>query len=178
VLPAILKNLHVMKYLKIVLILLLISCNAQVVEFDKNDEPILGKNIQYNIIEKPNFEDLKKIDTTAYYVQIFEGRYYNEGEISNPIALKFHNDGYFNRSSVKNYNRFSYRTKEMIWYGGKYKIYGDNIELEEFAPSTGSKTKIFRRLIKKGRIDGDKIIFDDKKNNTLVSVYQKKQKVE
>ena len=168
----------IMKYIKFVFVFLLMSCNAYIVEYDKNKEPLLGKNMQYNIVERPSVENLKKIDTAAYYVQIFEGRYYNEGEISNPIALKFHNDGYFKRSSVKNYNRFSYRTKEMIWYGGKYKIYGDNIELEEFAPSTGSKTKIFTRLIKKGRIDGDKVIFEDKNNNTLVSVYQKKQKIE
>jgi hypothetical protein len=167
-----------MKYLKIILIILLISCNAHVVEYDKNDEPIHGKNMQYNISEKPNFEDLKKIDTTAYYVQIFEGRYYNDGEISNPMVLEFHNDGYFKESSIKYYERFSYRTKETIWYGGKYKIYDNNIELESFAPSRGSKTKVYARLIIKGRFDGNKIIFDDKKNNTLVSVYQKKQKLE
>jgi len=97
--------------------------------------------------------------------------------MSNPMVLEFHNDGYFKVSSVKYYNRFCYRTKETIWYGGKYKIYGDTIELEQFIPSTGRKTKIFRRLIKKGRIDGDKIIFDNKNNNALVSVYHKKQKV-
>ena len=164
-----------MKYPTIVFIFLLVSCNAYVVEYDKNDEPILGKNMQYNIVEKPNMEDLKKIDTTAYYVQIFEGRYYNEDEISNPMVLEFHNDGYYKDSSVKYYDRFSYRTKETIWYGGKYKIYNNQIEFESFAPSRGGKTKVFVRLIQKGRIDGDKIIFDDKKNNTLVSVYQKKQ---
>lgn len=149
-----------------------------VVNYDKNDEPILGKNMKYTFNEKPNFENLKKIDTIASYVQIFDKRFYNESEISHPRVLEFHNDGYFKSSSVKYYNRFSYRTKETIWYGGKYKIYGNTIELEQFAPSTGSKTKIYRRLIKKGRIDGDKIIFDDKNNNSLVSVYQKKQKVE
>ena len=167
-----------MKYILIVIIFLLMGCNVYVVDYDKNNEPILSKNMQYNIIERPSIENLKKIDTNAYYVQIFEGRYYNDNEISNPRVLEFHNDSYFKESSVKYYNQFSYRTKETIWYGGKYKIYGDNIELEEFAPSTGGKTKVFIRLIKKGRIDGDKIIFDDKSNNTLVSIYQKKQKLE
>jgi hypothetical protein len=167
-----------MKFLTIVFIFLLISCNVYVVEYDKNDEPILGKNMQYNILEKPSIENLKKIDTVAYYVQIFEGRYYNEGEMSNPRVLQFHNDGYFKRSSVNYYNQFSYRTKETIWYGGKYKIYDDRIELESFGPSRGSKTKVYSRLILKGRIDGDKLIFDDKDNNTLISVYKKKQKLE
>ena len=93
------------------------------------------------------------------------------------MVLEFHNDGYFKKSSVKFYNRFCYRTKETIWYGGKYKIYDKNIELESFAPSRGSKTKIFISLTLKGRIDGDKIIFDDKNNNTLNSVYQKRIKL-
>lgn len=152
-----------MKYLKIIPVIFLISCNSHVVEFDKNIEPILGKNMQYNITEKPNFENFKIIDTTCYYVQIFEGRYYNDGETSNPMVIQFHNDGYYKKSSIKYYNRFSYRTKKNISYGGKYKIYGNNIELESFAPSRGSKTKVYCRLIMRGRFNGDKIIFDDKK---------------
>jgi len=37
------------------------SCNAYIVEYDKNKEPILGKNMQYNIVERPNVENLKKL---------------------------------------------------------------------------------------------------------------------
>ena len=49
------------KYFVSIIILLLISCNAYVVEYNKNNEPILGKNMNYYIIEKPNIENLKKL---------------------------------------------------------------------------------------------------------------------
>jgi hypothetical protein len=149
------------------------SCNAYIVNYDNNNEPILGKNMQYSIIEKPSESNIKKIDTSVYYVQIFEGRYYNEDEMNNPMVLKFHNDGYFKHSSVKYYNRFSYRTKNTIWYGGKYWIYENKIELESFAPSKGGKTKVYGKLFETGRFENDKIIFDDKNNKTLISVYKK-----
>ena len=170
------RQFHKKTYMKILIFLLLfflLGCKSYIVEYDKNGEPKLGKNMNYIFTEKPSVENLKKIDTTAYYIQIFEGRYYNENEIKNPMVLEFHNDGFYKDSSLKYYKNFSYRTKETIWYGGKYKISGNTIELESFAPSNGSKTKIYIRTFLKGRIVNDKIIFDDKKNNSLISVYQK-----
>ena len=132
----------------------------------------------YSFNEKLNSENQEKIDTTAYYIQVFERRYYNEGEISNPMVLQFHNDGYYKKSSLKYYKNFPNRTKESIWYGGKYRISENNIELEMFATSQGGKTKFYEKIFIKGRIEGDKIIFDDKKNSSLISVYKKSKKLE
>lgn len=153
----------------------LTSCNTYKVNYDKNGEPVLGKNMHFSFDERPSTESLIKLDTSAYYVQIFEGRNYNDEEVSNPIVLVFHNDGYYKRSSLKHYEKDSLRAKDAIWYGGKYRISGKEIELESFAPSKGGKTKQYVRLILKGRIDGDRIILNETKNNALISVFQKRK---
>ena len=162
-----------MKYPLSLILLLFINCNINIVDYNKNGEPILGKNMHYNFNEKPSTNDLKKIDTTAYYVQMLEEGYHIDGE---PVisVLQFHNDGYFKASTKKYFENFPNRSKETIWYGGKYKISDSNIELESFYTSSGSKTKIYNRKYRKGIIEGDKIILEEKNKSPLNSVYQKK----
>lgn len=53
------------------------------IEKDQYGEPLLNDKIQYSFKSIPSEEDLRKIDTTAYYIQVFEGRYYNEDEKKN-----------------------------------------------------------------------------------------------
>ena len=162
------------KSILIIIILLILGCDAYKVKRDLNDEPILGEKMFYKFSEKPNANDLKIIDTTSFYVQIFEGRYYNDEEKANPFFYKFHSDGYFKQSSIKYDDNFRYRTKNSLYYGGKYRIIGNTIELEYFVPSRGSRTNIFGRAIEKGRLENGKIYFDNKENNSLFSVYEKK----
>ncbi len=117
----------------------------------------MSEKMQYNFNSKPTEEDLKKIDTTSFYVQIFEGRYYNEEEKANPRALKFHNDGYFRTWSVKYPNVGKFTPRNSPYYGGKYRVIENTIYMEKFLPSVGGETSIFIRDIKKGRIVDDKI---------------------
>lgn len=160
-------------FISLILSSFMIGCIAyHKIPKDDNGEPILNEKTNYKFTKIPNGEDLTKIDTSAYYVQIFEGRYYNEDEKKNPSIFIFHSDGFFKRTSALNNLKFDYRNKNSIFYGGKYKITENLIELEEFHPSQGEKTNYYSRNIRKGNIVGDRIIFDD--GFSLLSIYEKK----
>ncbi|WNI35672.1 hypothetical protein [Chryseobacterium sp. SG20098] len=149
------------------------SCGQKLykIEKDKYDEPLLNAKVQYSFKEKPSEEDLKKIDTTTYYVQVFEGRYYNEGEMKNPRIIIFHNDGFFKNESLMYFGKFDeHRGKNSVYYGGKYRIKNNIIQLEQFGKSPDSKNWYTRRVTN-GKIDGNKIIF----NEGLVSIFEKRK---
>ncbi|WCO00316.1 hypothetical protein [Psychroserpens ponticola] len=139
---------------------------------DTNGEPILNEKVNYKFTKIPSKTDLTKIDTSAHYIQIFEGRYYNENEKQNPDILVFHNDGFYKQSSSIYNFKYESRNKNSIYYGGKYRITDDIIELEQFLPSKSGKTNYYSRTIKKGIINGDRIIFND--GNTLITIFEKK----
>lgn len=145
------------------------TCYYEILK-DDNGEPILNEKINCKFVRIPNKKDLTKIDTTAFYVQMFEGRHYNEDERKNPSILIFHNDGFFNKTSALYYLKFNNRTKNSINYGGKYRIKEKLIELEEFYPSRGGKTNYYSRNIRKGEIVGNQIVFDD----GVLIIYEKK----
>lgn len=150
------------------------SCGQKLykIEKDKYDEPLLNDKVQYSFKEKPSEEDLKKIDTTEYYVQIFEDQYHNENEVKNPTIVIFHDDGYFRETSLLAFGKFDeHRGKNSVYYGGKYKIKNNEIFIEEFLPASQGKTKWYTRRITNGKIDGNKIIF----NEGLVSVFEKRK---
>ncbi|WP_181416092.1 hypothetical protein [Chryseobacterium sp. CBTAP 102] len=141
------------------------------IEKDQFGEPLLNNKAEYSFTEKPSEEDLKKIDTTAYYVQIFEDQYHNENEVKNPTIIIFHDDGYFRETSLLAFGKFDeHRGKNSVYYGGKYKIKNNNIQLEQFGNSPDSKNW-YTRYITKGKIENNKIIF----NEGLVSVFEKRK---
>ena len=127
--------------------------------------------VHYKFKSVPSKEDLIKIDTSAYYVEIFEGRYYNKQEKKNPRVLIFHKDGYFKSTSVLYHSEHNKRPKNSIYYGGKFKLTDNQIELETFYPSRGGQTNYFLRNIRRGKIEGDRIIFDD--DFSLLTIYEK-----
>jgi len=141
------------------------------IEKDQFGEPLLNNNAQYSFTEKPTEEDLKKIDTSAYYIQVFEGRYYNEEEKKNPRIIIFHNDGFFKNESLLYFGKFDeHRTKRSIYYGGKYRVKNNTIQLEQFGKSPDAK-KRYTRYIIEGKIENNKIIFND----GSVSVFEKRK---
>ena len=144
---------------------------------DEYGEPNLNEKVKYNFVEMPSKDDFNKIDTTAYYIQVFEGRYYNETEKENPQIIIFHNDGFFKKEILSTFKKNDlHRNRNSIYYGGKYRIKGNIIELEEFFPSTGGKTNYYVRNISKGKIDSNKIFFGNEKQS--VTVFERKQKLE
>ncbi|WP_288438541.1 hypothetical protein [uncultured Chryseobacterium sp.] len=152
----------------------LYSCGQKLYKIEKDQfgEPLLNHKAQYSFIEKPSKEDLKKIDTTAYYVQVFERRYYNEDEMKNPRIIIFHNDGYFRETSLLAFGKFDeHKGKNSVYYGGKYKIKNNEIFIENFRPASPGKTKWYIRRIFKGNIENNKIIL----NVGLVSVFEKRK---
>ena len=141
------------------------------IENNRYGEPILNDKAKYTFNEFLSEENSKKIDTTAYYIQVFEGRYYNENEKNNPGIIIFHNDGFFKRESVKYFGRWNkVRGKNSVYYGGKYKIIGNKILFESFGRY--SEMKRFYKRIYEARIEGNKIIFDDE---NLISVFEKRK---
>lgn len=157
------------------LLLSICGCGQKLykIERDKHGEPLLNNEANYSFIKIPTEEDVKKIDTTAYYVQIFEGRYYNENEIKNPRIIIFHNDGFFKNESLLYFGKHTKnRDKSSAYYGGKYKINGNLIQLEQFGKYPGYK-KWYRR-ISEGKMEGDKIIFKDKNS---VTVFEKRKEL-
>jgi hypothetical protein len=154
----------------------LYSSGQKLYKIGKNQfgEPLLNNEAKYSFKEKPTEEDLKTIDTTAYYVQAFEGRYYNEEEMKNPRIIIFHNDGFFKNESLMYFGKFDeHRGKNSVYYGGKYRIKNNEIFIEEFLPASQGKTKWYTRRITNGKIDGNKIIFND----GLVSIFEKRKKL-
>ncbi|WP_238707484.1 hypothetical protein [Chryseobacterium viscerum] len=152
----------------------LYSCGQKLYKIEKDQfgEPLLNNKTQYSFIEKPSEEDLKKIDTKAYYIQVFEGRYYNEEEMKNPRIIIFHNDGFFKNESLMYFGKLDeHREKNSVYYGGKYKIKNNEIFIEEFLPASQGRTKWYTKRITKGKIENNKIIF----NEGLVSVFEKRK---
>lgn len=159
----------------------LTNCGYHRISKDKFGEPNVNKNAQYNFVEIPTENDFQKIDTTAYYIQVFEGRYYNESEKKNPQIIIFHNDGFFKKESFLHLGKEDkHRTKKSIYYGGKYRIKESIIEFEEFFPSRGGRTNYYVRNISKGRIEGNKLfldynfgwfVFEKKTKNALKTAY-------
>lgn len=151
------------------------SCAQKLYKIEKDQfgEPLLNNKAQYSFTEKPTEEDLKKIDTSAYYVQVFEGRDYNEEEKKNPRIIIFHNDGFFKNESLLYFGKFDgHRGKSSVYYGGKYRVTHNTVQLEQFGKSPDSK-KWYSRNIIKGKIEKNKIIF----NEGLVSVFEKREKL-
>ncbi|WP_244140819.1 hypothetical protein [Kaistella flava (ex Peng et al. 2021)] len=143
------------------------------IEKDKFGEPILNEKAKYTFNERLSNENSKKIDTIAYYMQIFEGQYYNESEMKNPRIIIFHNDGFFKRESLLYYGYHDKnRDKNSVYYGGKYKIVDYKIYLEKFYPLRGDYTKYYTKEISKGKIEGDKLIFEDKNS---ITIFQKRK---
>ncbi len=136
------------------------------IEKDKYGEPILNEKAKYTFNEILSDENSKKIDTTAYYVQIFEGRFYNEDEKRNPGIIIFHNDGFFKRTSVKYFEKWDkIRGKNSVYYGGKYKITGNKILFESFGKYPEMK-KYYKRIYE-AKIEENKIIFEEKNSITI-----------
>lgn len=150
------------------------SCGQKLYKIEKDQfgEPLLNNKAQYSFTEKLTEEDLKKIDTSAYYIQVFEGRYYNEEEKKNPRIIIFHNDGFFKNESLLYFGKFDkHRGKSSVYYGGKYRVKDNTIQLEQFGKSPDSK-KWYTRHITKGTIENNKIIL----NEGLISVFEKRKK--
>lgn len=144
------------------------------IEENKFGEPILNEQAKYTFNEMLSEENSKKIDTTAYYVQIFEGQFYNEKEKMNPALIIFHNDGYFKRNSTNYFGKWDeVRKKNSVYYGGKYKIVGNKILFESFGKYP--EMKRYYKRIYEARIDGNKIIFDGK---NLINVFEKRKTLE
>ena len=151
------------------LLVSLCSCShLYKIEKDKFGEPIRNEKAQYTFNERLSNENSEKIDTTAYYIQIFPVGYDREDLVKNPGIIIFHNDGFFKRESLLYYGYHDKnRDKKSVYYGGKYKIVDYDIYLEEFYPLRGDYTKYYTREISKGKIDGDKLIFEDKNSTTI-----------
>jgi hypothetical protein len=156
----------------ILLIVILVSCNRYRILPNDIGEPVLRGKAQYTFATKPSIEDLQKVGIEAYYVQVFEGRYYNDDEKKNPGILIFHNDGFFKIESLLYFGNFDdHRSKNSIYYGGKWRIIGNTIELEEFYPTAPTGNWYTRKIVI-GSIIGDKIVFKNRmyRNN----VYEKR----
>ena len=163
-----LKNIILILYI----LLFFLGCSQLYkIENDRFGEPILNEKAKYTFNEKLSEENSIKIDTTAYYIQIFEGRFYNEDEKNNPGIIIFHSDGFFKRSSVKYFGKWDkVRDKNSVYYGGKYKLIGDKILFESFGRYPKMK-KYYRRMYE-ARIEGDKLIFEDKNS---ISIFEKRK---
>ncbi|MGO4707803.1 hypothetical protein AB4Y90_01560 [Chryseobacterium sp. 2TAF14] len=135
---------------------------------DKYGEPLLNEKAQYSFTYTLNNDDLKKIDTTAFYKQVFEDGYNNSTEKKNPRIIIFHNDGFFKSESFLYFGKFSiHRNKKSIYYGGKYRINGNKIELERFIKSLDSKSWYIKNITS-GIIEGNRIILNNKEQKIIL----------
>lgn len=162
---------------KMVLISVLFSlfaCGQKIYKLKKNEhgEPQLNDRAKYTFTKTPTAEDLAKIDTAAFYIQVFERRYYNEDEKRNPMILIFHNDGFVKKESLLYFGKFDkVRTKNSIYYGGRYEMNGNDIEIESFVSSPDAGNW-YHTFIQKGKLEGDKIVFSEP---GLITVFEKKR---
>jgi len=141
---------------------------------NKYGEPLLNEKAQYSFTYVLDNDDLKKIDTAAFYKQVFEDDYSNYTEKKNPRIIIFHNDGFFKNESFLYFGKFSnHRNKNSIYYGGKYRINGNKIELERFIKSPDSKNWYIRNITS-GIIEGNRIILNNKEK---IIVFEKQNKV-
>ena len=150
------------------------GCSYKIGESDTGD-PLLGKKMSYKFMGQPDFETFTKIDTAAFYIQIFEGRYYNDTEKQNPDLLIFHTDGFFEKALAREYDKTKQMNRNSL-YGGRYQVNGNILQIEHFVPSRGGNTKYWKRLILKAQIADDKLIFRET-NHSSLAVYKKLYKL-
>ena len=159
----------------VISILSLTACGFY--RLQENDKGLLVVNekAKYTFNKKPDSNALKNIDTTAIYIQVFEGRFYNENEKNYRSIYKFHNDGYYQWNFIRSGEILSFDNsdKKTISYGGKYRLDGNKIEFQHFYPSKGGYTKYYSRNITKAEIIDEKIIIY--RNNKYVSTVLKRQ---
>ena len=156
--------------------MLFISCEKKLYKFsnDKNGEPIV-KEQMYTFNKIMNENDYNVIDTSKFYVQIFDINSSNETERENPNIIKFHSDGYFKLESKLFFGKYDrIRFKNSVGYGGKFYLEKDKIYLEKFYPSKGGKTQYFVKLISDCLIKGDTLFVDNKEKK---EVYVKRNKI-
>jgi hypothetical protein len=157
------------------LIAITISCGQEIYKIEKDEygEPLLNGKAQYTFNQRPSEDDLQKIDTSDYYVQIFTEDVQNSEIINNPRIIIFHNDGFFKNESLLYFGKFdAHRGKNSAYYGGKYRIKENQIHLEQFESSPDAK-KFYSRRVSIGEILGDKIIF---KNKNDTSIFEKRKR--
>ena len=137
---------------------ILTSCfNRSFIKKDINGEPTV-EDISYSINYKMEIKDAKVIDTTALYLELFSSDA-NQSEKENPEILIFHNNGYFEKRSKKFFSNFEkIRTKKSVYYGGKFQLTNKELIIEEFYPTSGSKTNYYDKLKTYGIIKKDTVI--------------------
>ncbi|WP_291135323.1 hypothetical protein [Flavobacterium sp. UBA7663] len=115
----------------------------------------------YSLNKKISDDGFKVLDTNSYYIETFEGIDSNESQRFNPMIYKFHSDGYFKEDSYLYFGNFDkVRSKNSIYYGGRYFIEGQKIFMESFYSFKGSKTNRYSKVISKGTIKNDTINID------------------
>lgn len=153
---------------------LLSACfiNYDYIPKNNKGERLLNQKVNYRFNSTPNSEDLKRLDTKAYYVQTFLGRCHNRDEMKVRAVMQFDKDGYFKKRYLHDF-KFSPNkiNKNDIDYGGKYKINDNNLLFEEFYPTSGGKTDYFKRVIQKGKLINDFMIIGD--NQYTKVIYKK-----
>ncbi|WP_333663139.1 hypothetical protein [Chishuiella changwenlii] len=160
------------------LLMSLFGCGQKMYKIEKNKygQPILDDKAKYSFTETPTLEDIKKIDTTAYYVQIFPDNFDREEITKNPRIIIFHNDGFFKNESLLYFGKFDeHRNKKSVYYGGKYRINNDEILIENFIPSSPIGKRYLKKIIP-GKIleNGNKIIFDF---GEYIQIFEKKNSI-
>jgi len=135
-----------------ILLLFLGSC-SQKLHKNANGEPIIPPG-SYTFKKKMTAEDSKLIDTTALYVQVFD-KDANESERSNPKIIIFESDGFYKISSVKFHGKYT-RSRESVYYGGKFYLEGNTLFTEAFYP-IGDATNRYSKEISKGVVNGDTV---------------------
>lgn len=160
-------------YILLICLVLFTSCfRYYYIKKDKNGEPIISKE-SYTLNSKMTKDDLKVIDTTSYYLELLDGFSVKD---NNPSILKFHNDGTFEIKSKKYFNNFEQsRSKESVFYGGRFVLNKNDLKIERFYPSTGSTTNYYEKKISKGVVKNDTITLNVFNNNRI---YVKKSYVE
>lgn len=156
-----------------VLSVISIGCSYKIGNSDPG-YPVMGKKMSYKFTEKPGLEVFSKIDTAALYMQVFEGRYYNDTEKQNPEIIIFYSDGFFEQTLPRLYDKNKEPDRRSL-YGGRYKVNGNVLQTESFTPSRGGNTKYWNRFFQKAKIEGDRIIFAET-NHSSLSVYKKQKK--
>lgn len=125
------------------------------VKNDKNGEPIIDKK-SYTLNSMMTKDNLKLIDTTSYYLELVDALYSKD---DNPSILIFHNDGTFEIKSKKYFNNFKKkRTKQSVFYGGRFVLHNNELKIESFYPSSGGKTNYYEKKISTGVVKNDTII--------------------
>jgi hypothetical protein len=160
-------------------LLSILGCGQRLykIGINKYGEPILNDKVKYSFTEIPDLDDLKKIDTATYYIQIFPDNLDREEIKKNPRIIIFHNDGFFKNESLLYFGKFDeYRGKNSVYYGGKYRIHENILQMEQFGKYPGYK-KWYRR-ISEGKIEGERIIFKDKNSVTIFEKSKTLPKIE